>query len=125
MIQRQNIPLDMKRGDTGVFLLQVKDTNGNPYNITGGKVYFTAKRSPVEPDSQAVSQLSSPASGVLITDALSGKSTARMPATATVAFPDTPVVLGYDAQLVEADGTVTTFQEGALTVEPDFTRAIS
>lgn len=111
----------MSRGDSFVLAIQVQKL-GVPQDITLGKLWFTAKYTYVDPDIRAVSQLTSPASGVVFTFPTAGKAVATMPPTATMNFPDGPVKLVYDVQYKDSFGIVSTVDTGTITVYPDVTR---
>lgn len=113
----------MYRGDTFVLDAQVKK-DGVPVNITGWKVWFTAKRTYVEPDNVAVMRHDSDAlGGVTITDAVNGKVRVVTSPNATAGFPDGPVKLVYDLQTKDLANNIFTVETGTLTVLPDVTRA--
>jgi hypothetical protein len=96
-----------------------------PANITGFKLWFTAKNNLQDADTQAVSQLSTTTSGITITTPTVGQYSVAMPALATAAFPDGPVALFYDVQLMDGSGNIYTIDGGTLTVSPDVTRALA
>ncbi len=129
----------MTRGDTLTYLLQVlanpvtravlSQAQGLPFppgfaplDITGGKLWFTLKRTYADPDRAAVAQLSSPGGGIVLTSPASGKATVTVPALVTANFPDGLTRLLYDVQLLDASGNVTTTEGGAYDVSPDVTR---
>lgn len=125
----------MYRGDTFVFEVQVfqarlfnqpEDAPTPPQNITGWKMWFTAKYSTADYDNAAVSQLDNGAlGGVVFVDPTIGRAEITMPALATLQFPDGPVALVYDVQVQDAIGRISTVEVGTLTVNPDATRRIS
>jgi len=132
----------MTRGDTLTYLIQIvwNPQTGQvasqaqlapfppgfaPLDISGGKLWFTLKRTYVDPDSAAVAQLSSPAGGITITSAQSGRATISLPPQATLNFPDGTVQLVYDVQFKDAAGNVTTTEGGPIDVAPDATRTTS
>lgn len=111
----------MFRGDSlRLYLAITRD--GSPVDLTGGKLWMTAKRSPADTDAMAVFQVSSPADGISIVDALGGLAEIRVPPEATSSLTSV-TKLTYDIQLKEAVGLVTTLETGALTVNTDITRA--
>ncbi len=131
---------EMSRGDTLVFALQVfRDLttnkltswpiNGAPpgnvaHPITGYTMWFTAKWYYTDPDNRAVSQLTNATAAITFTEATTGKALVTMPALATRAFPDGPVTLVYDVQVMDTDGNISTTEAGTILVTPDCTRAI-
>jgi hypothetical protein len=130
----------MSRGDSFVFDVQVlrpppgaPNAPPIPVNITGWRMWFTAKYQVNDPDNTAVAQVTSdptsvPAGGgIVFTQPLQGSAEITMPPLATYTFPDGPVVLVYDVQVKTNDSTprIFTVESGTLTVNPDVTRAIS
>lgn len=122
----------MQRGDDLVFDLTAKKPDPGTgvllaINLTGGKAYFTAKRSITGTDELAEIRLGSqaPLAGVTIQNAPGGILRVDVPPAATKGFQNDPVVLAYDVEVVEATGQVTTVMRGLLTVSPDVTRATS
>lgn len=98
--------------------------NAVPLNLTGGKVTFTAKYYDTDFDQNAVWQLDTALlGGVVITSAVGGKISVTGAPIKSYAFPDGPVNLVFDIQVILA-GRVTTVEAGTLTVYPDITRAI-
>lgn len=110
----------MYRGDTWELDGTVTAAAGGAQNLTGCKLWFTAKRSRSDADVSAVFQLSSPSGGIAIVSAAAG--TFRI----TVSPPHTSgltakAVLYYDLQLEDASGNVYTLDSGTLTVNLDVT----
>ncbi|GAC1475554.1 MAG: hypothetical protein PVSMB8_00160 [Vulcanimicrobiaceae bacterium] len=93
-------------------------------NLTGWKIWFTAKHNVVDPDLRAVAALDTVAGGVTIVNAVGGQVSINMPATATRAEPDGMVALVYDIQGKDGAATIATLEDGTLVVSPDVTRAI-
>lgn len=119
--------LTMSRGDSLVYpttLYQQNQPVQIPQDLTGAKVWFTAKKYFTDPDNQAVSQVTSTGGGVVIVNPpVSGQIIVTMPFQATVNFPDADVILVYDIQIKTSGGLVLTLERGTLTVSPDATRA--
>jgi len=116
---------EMFRGDTLTFELALTNPKtGAPLDITGAKIWFTAKNNYVDPDNQAVIALDTVSGGVAITDAVRGLARVDVPPLATRSFPDGPVKTVYDVQIKDAAGIVTTVESGTLKVWPDVSRAI-
>jgi hypothetical protein len=115
------VDLDLPRGDTGRWNLSFS------VNLTGAKVWFTAKRAWTDADSAAVIALSTDLGGITITDASAGTARLTIPPAATASLttppPPSPLTLLYDIQVKEADGSITTVQQGHLLVRADITRA--
>lgn len=117
-----NLDLDLPRGDTGRWLLNFN------VNLTGAKIWFTAKRAFADADNAALIALSTDTAGITITDALNGLATLVIPPASTSSLttptPPAPLTLYYDIQVKESDGTVTTVQQGRLHIRGDVTRSI-
>jgi len=113
------VDLELPRGDTGRWNLAFS------VNLTGAKIWFTAKRAYTDADNAAVISLSTTTTGITITDAPNGAATLVIPPSATSALvtppPPTPLTLVYDVQVKESDGTVTTVQWGKLNIRGDVT----
>ena len=108
--------LKIYRGDDITFKLTFKDSEGTAQNITGGKIYFTAKESSNEADSLAVIQVSSstfsdPTSGI---------------GEVSITNSESNVDVGkyyYDIQYITGAGKISTVQTGTLEVLQDITLA--
>lgn len=118
---------EMWRGDSLSFEVSVINpkTQG-PLDLTGAKIWFTAKNNYIDADERAVIRLDSDAlGGVVITDAARGLARVDIPPLATRAQPDGIVKLVYDCQVKDAAGFVSTIESGMLSIFPDVTRAIT
>ena len=118
--------LSIVRSDTYIFDVVAKrpdpDTGSLvPIDLTTGKAWFTAKRTLNDLDANAVIQLSTTTSGVILLAAPLGIVRVTIPPLATTSLPNDPVALQYDIQVSDAAGVVTTIQKGLLMVEPDVT----
>jgi hypothetical protein len=115
------IDLELDRGDTGRYNMSFS------VNLTGAKVWFTAKRYMTDADGAALIALSTTTSGITITDGPAGQASLVIPPAATAALttpnPPTPLALWYDIQVKESDGTVTTVQKGRLLITGDVTQS--
>lgn len=119
----------MYRGDT--LDIQIAVTSGvdktgspKPVDLTGAKIWMTAKKSVADADGSAVFEVTTPVD-VVVTDALGGLAEIVVPASLTTSLGDQPVGLYYDIQVRLASGKVQTIEAGTLTVIPDVTRATS
>jgi len=129
----------MFRGDSlilNVLVQQLTDplsppSVSNPYvpvDLTGAKLWMTAKKKLTDTDLKAVFQITSP--GDITIDAIptSGRAKVTVPASATTAvvFPaDTAQLdLYYDIQVKTSTGIVQTVASGKLTLTEDVTDAI-
>lgn len=137
----------MRRGDTLFFLDQVfqdvvtkelftvPTTNpptppppgSAPFNLAGCTLWFTAKAYAPDPDLRAVFELgsASPLAGVAVVVAALGTFSVTGLPVSTRGFPDGPVALSYDVQVMDGTGRISTVEQGTLVVVPDLTRAIS
>lgn len=125
----------MFRGDTFVFDVQVykapvfgqpEDSPTPPQDITGWKMWFTAKNQFPDPDRAAVVQLDNASiGGIAFIQPTNGLAEVTMSPLATYGFADGPVTLVYDVQVKDLSGRLTTVEQGTLTVYPDVTRALS
>lgn len=137
---------EMRRGDTLVVLFQVvRDiTTGQlftvaqlgfkapvfppnvvPFDLTFCTIWMTVKKSTVDPDSQAISQLDNASiGGVTVSNYAQGQGAAAMPSQATLGFPDGVVELVYDIQIKDSVGNISTVEDGTVLVSPDVTRAL-
>lgn len=121
----------MTRGDSLSFAMAlINPATGAPLDLTGAKIWFTAKNNYVDFDSLAVIALNTAtASGngaiTILTPATSGNARVDINPIATRAQPDGAVKLVYDVQVKDASGFVTTVESGTLTIIPDVTRAIA
>jgi hypothetical protein len=116
-----SVTLDLPRGDTGRWNLTFS------VNLTGAKIWFTAKRVYTDADDAALIALSTTTSGITITDAPNGLATLVIPPASTASLttppPPQPLTLDYDIQVKESDGTVTTVQQGKLNIRGDVTNS--
>lgn len=115
------VNLDLPRGDTGRWNLFFS------VNLTGAKIWFTAKRSYTDADAAAIVAVSTDSGGITILDAPAGHARLVIPPSATASLttpsPPSPLTLVYDIQVKESDGTITTVQQGYLKVTGDVTHA--
>jgi hypothetical protein len=113
------------RGDTMKYDL-VLSILGQPVNLTGRTVRFTAKLQGADADDPGVFQLSSPAQGIVITNALQGLARLTILPALTRNLPlnaeTSTLTLDCDIQVSNADGTdVETIARGTLTLLRDIT----
>lgn len=120
----------MVRSDTWRLYLECS-RNGVVLDLTGAKLWFTAKVALSDADAAAVIQLDTAtgavANGEILIEspAANGKVTVKLNTAATSAVPDAGVTWFYDIQLKESTGVITTLETGTLRVEPDVTKATS
>lgn len=118
----------MYRGDSLILDIQVTDQNtGAPVNLTGAKVWFTAKRHPRDSDAQAViakwGSEGGAQNGVSFPDPVNGKATITILPSDTTPLPDADDTLYYDIQVKESSGVVSTVEWGKLKVLVDITES--
>jgi hypothetical protein len=131
----------MYRGDTLVFagavytdpvsravftvpVEQLPPPNAVPVDLTGARVWFTAKRAVADADGAAVIRLDNQAlGGVTVTSAVGGQFVVRSMPISTVNYPDTETEMVFDVQVLDAAGRVSTAERGTLSLLADVTRA--
>ena len=95
-----------------------------PANVTGFRIWMTAKYNRQDFDNQAVFEIDNMAlTGITVVNPLAGTFTATAPPQATVSFPDGKVELKYDVQIKDTLARIFTADDGELDVYPDVTRA--
>jgi len=115
------IALEIIRGDDEILDLAFKDPAGAALNITGATgIWFTAKRSSLDDDIDALIQKSLGA-GIAVVSAPAGTATVTINAADTTGID--PTTLVWDAQIKDAAGKVRTAAKGTLKVVHDVTRA--
>lgn len=115
--------LEAVRGDTNIYNIVVLRSDAT-INITGAKLWFTAKHFPQDVDDDAVISLDSDGNGINIYNALYGRAQVSVPPGDTAGLADDEV-LYYDVQLKETNGVVTTIATGKLHVQQDITQAVA
>ena len=119
--------LAIQRGDTTGLTLTVLWPLGAPdVDLHDYSVTFTAKNSPLDPDSLAVIHLTR-SSGITVNSGTVAD--IQVPAAATLALPCLPPtftsLLYYDVQIIGPDAKPHTVVIGTLTVNGDITQATS
>jgi hypothetical protein len=112
----QQQQLTMFRGNTMVFDFAVT-LGGNPVDLTGADIWFTAKTSPAASDvvfQKVVGQ------GITVADAANGTGLIELVPSDTHGLGARTVQLYFDLE-VEIAGAVYTVSVGRLVVEPDLT----
>jgi hypothetical protein len=110
------------RGDTETYDLTLTDAAGDPVNLTGSTVWFTAKRRTSDPDEDAIITATQ-GEGLEVTNAAGGALTLTLAPADTEALESRLVRLEYDVQLKDGTGRITTPLRGKLYVHPDIRRA--
>lgn len=118
---------EMWRGDSMSFDVTVTNPETcGPLDLTGAKLWFTAKNNYIDPDERAVIRLDSALlGGITITDAERGLARVTIEPIKTRGSADGIVRLVYDCQVKDAGGFIATIESGTLFIYPDVTRAIS
>jgi hypothetical protein len=117
--------LQAVRGDTNVFDVTMVRQNA-VVDLTGAKMWFTAKSDQAADDTSAVIKLNSvdnPTKVLLIGAPTIGKFQIQLDPTDT--SPLTEDAYYYDIQVKEGNGVVTTIASGVLHIVWDVTRSIS
>lgn len=110
------------RGDDETFDVAFKDPAGAILNLTGAQgIWFTAKRSSLDSDADALIQKSLGA-GVTITNAIGGIARIDINGADTGLIETTTLV--WDCQLKDSAGKYATAAKGVLTIQADVTRAL-
>lgn len=112
------VTFTIKRGDSFAVNITIKDSAGDPVNLTGQTVFFTAKKWVEDRDvdaviSEAVVDLVSPADGI-VTISLTPAQTSLF----------SPGVYWWDVQVVNGDTVVSTTKQ-RLRVVADITNDIT
>ena len=117
----------LKKGDTHYLevLVTRKDQNevDQPVDLTGAKMWFTAKNRITDTDIEAVIRKgtnNASLSGVDITGAVDGEALVTLQPADTTVGKGT-VFLFWDLQLEESDGTITTLNAGRLALSDQVT----
>jgi hypothetical protein len=110
--------LKMKRGDTRQFQSTGVTRGGLPVNLTGATIRFTAKFKRTDAQASAVISKSTATGGVTIISATAGTyHVTILPSDTSSLAADRS--LYYDVEMLETDGTVTTIDEGTLSITLD------
>lgn len=120
--------IQMIKGDTTTFEVAVTRYNSTtgldvPVNLTGSKVWFTAKRTRRDTDASAFVLLNStinPSQIIIVAPATNGIISITLTPADTETFSDKWLM--YDVQLRESDNTITTVQSGRLELIRDSTK---
>jgi len=106
----------VKRGDDFELAVILSDTLGNPVDITGWTIYFTAKKNETDSDNSAVISITETP-----TDPTNGKAELTIPHTTTYNLLGTYY---YDVRFVNLSGIVNTVASGGITFLIDTTRRV-
>jgi len=109
----------MTRGDNVGFSGNAT-LEGEPYDLAGCLLYFTAKRQYTDADSAAIFQ-KSVGSGITITNPTQGLFTVAIAPLDTAALSKVKTILVWDLQLQDGSGKIYTLAQGNLVVNPDVT----
>jgi hypothetical protein len=108
--------LSMFRGNTKTFDFTVT-LGGNPVDLTGAGLWFTAKTSP---GATTVVFQKAIGAGITVTDAVQGTGLIQLEPGDTAGLASRQVQIYFDMEL-ELAGSVHTIAHGRLVVEPDIT----
>jgi len=110
--------VEMYRGDTpDIDVTVTKD--GVAVNLTGGTLRFSVKWRTQDADVDVIFVRTSPAGGIVFTDAVNGKARISLAAANTSGLPGRRVDLFYDLQLTDSAGKIFTVLAGMFIVKPD------
>ncbi|MGE4164204.1 MAG: hypothetical protein AB7G23_20980 [Vicinamibacterales bacterium] len=114
------MPVDgrITRGDTATLDL-IAQVGGNPVNLDGLTVKFTARYDPADPD--AVIQKSTETGGVSVIDAVAGAIRVLIDSADTAALPNRPLYLYFDVEVSDEAGHRLTAAFGVLEMRQDVT----
>lgn len=115
------INLTMVRGDTQLFTVTCTQ-NGVPVNLTGYRIWMTAKYNLSDLDSAALFQASTAAGSIALTSPALGIATVTLTPAMTNSISSSGATLVYDIQIEDPGNNVTTVTTGALTITPDVTQ---
>lgn len=115
--------LSMTRGDTAAFAIALTDGAGDPLDLTGVDITFTAKRRLRDADTDAVFQKTVGAGIEVDADPTTGLATLSFLPTDTSGLTDLRP-LHWDIQ-VEGGGEVSTPLSGRLVISTDVTREVA
>ena len=118
------VELECVRGDDNVYNLSVVRNNA-AVNISGAKLWFTAKHDQDDPDTLAVIKLNSTDNPgqISLVDQVHGLASITLKPADTVLLEET--ALWYDVQMKESTGRVTTIVSGILKITKDVTASVA
>lgn len=117
--------LTMTRGDTKQLSVTIM-TGATPQDLTGGKLFFTAKLNVIDADPgvfQLAWQDGGISAGITVISPPSGIANVYIAPAATNTLADYDVELVWDLEFVSPAGDVFTVARGTLLVSPDVTRS--
>ena len=109
--------LEMYRGDSAVWNLECKQSDGTPLDITAGTLWFTAKSSARQSDLEAAFQ-KTVGVGITVTNGPLGLCSVELSPVDTEGLY-APSELMWDLQFVTTGDKVFTLAQGSLLVKPD------
>lgn len=113
--------LSITRGDTRVYSITLTDADSEPLDLTGVSVTFTAKRSQLDSDEDAIIS-KAVGSGIAVDDPETGIAVLTLDPEDTEDLPARTLRLFYDVQVVDAAGVVVTPLMDVLEIQPDVTQ---
>jgi len=113
----------VRRGDGEVYTLPVTLPDGTAVNLTGAKLWYTAKRKLTDADTDAVIRKDTfNLLGIVITSAIGGTAELTLLPADTSGEEGIQVRLFHDAQVQLSGGQPHTLFNGVLVIEPDVTQ---
>lgn len=112
--------LQMTRGDDVEFNVVVTDQAGDPVDLTGIDLRFTAKRDSGDGDDDAII-VKTTGAGITVTDEAGGLATISIDAADTDEL-GVPASLTWDLQSTDEAAKVRTLAGGTLAISPDVSR---
>lgn len=113
--------IKLRRGDSRTITIAVVDSAGDPYDLTGLTVWFTAKTKYSLADASAEIKKTI-ADGISVA---SNVATISIDPDDTNSLPDRDNFLQYDFQIKDGSGGIYTVAAGKMVIEPDVTKAIT
>lgn len=112
------------QGNAVAFYITVGQGATCQYDLTGASVWFTVKRSPLDPDGQALIQKIYP-SNLSIPDKESGLIRIYLGSEDTINLPPWYYEYAFDLQIKDAQDNIVTAFQGTLAVYPSYTKSKS
>jgi hypothetical protein len=109
----------MTRGDT-VILSGTTTLGGDPYDLTGATLVFTAKSRYTDADEDAIFQKTE-GDGITVVSAAQGLFTVEIEPDDTADVPKVKTVLFWDTQVTDSESKKYTIASGKLIINPDVT----
>ena len=115
--------ITMSRGDS-VVLSGSLTLGGDPYDLSGASLWFTAKTKHTDADEDAIFQ-KTVGDGITVVSAAQGLISVAIDPDDTSSLSAVKTQLVWDLQVVDSEGNVYTAASGYLIVNPDVTESIA